>query len=396
MNESKYFGEASDFLQQAIRGNQSPSGKGWVNEFERRFADRLEVEYAIATNSGTSAIHAGLAALGVGPGDEVISPALTVIMDAFATIALGATPIFADVDPDSWIMDPLDVESKISTRTKAIIVVSWFGLPVDMEPYRVLSEKYRLPILDDSAETLFVRDRRGAFAGTSAHVGAFSFEEKKHLTTGGEGGMLVTNSEDLAIRARKFAGLGYKHMTAQSGRTSLDASVFQQPEYQRFDSFGLNYRMTPITAAIGLGQLENLETLLERRKRNASLFLEVIQDWPWMIPQRAPDGSDHGYYTLGIRYEGEQYAGVSWHKFYELFRDAGGDGFYANCQCPFNEPFFAEDPKRRSIANQGLVTCPTAVELQKKVMAFKTHYVSNQEAEQQARALRMVLEKISS
>ena len=391
----KYFTESYVHVKSVMDGEVPESGLGWVSEFEARFSDHLEVEYAVAMNSGTSALHAGLHALGVGPGDEVISPALTVIMDSYATLAQGAKPVFADVSEESWLIDPLDVERKITRRTKAIIVVSWFGAPVNMEPFREISRRYRIPILDDSAETLLARDAEGYFAGTAADVGVFSFEEKKHLTTGGEGGMLVTNSIERAQAARRFAGIGYKHLSAGQGRTSLDAAVFQNPTYERFASFGLNYRMTPVAAALGLGQLDHVQELISMRQRNAALFLEVLSDFPWMVPQRQVAGSDHAYYTLGVCYEGEREIGVPWSEVYRRFRENGGDGFYANCLCPFQEPIFASNPDFSALVEQGAESCSVAVALQPKIMAFKTHYRSEKDAQVQAGILAATLGSLS-
>lgn len=395
MTQGKYFDVTYDNVRRAMTGLPPIGGELWVQDFEKRFAESVEASYAVATNSGTSAIHAGLKALGVSPGDEVISPALTVVMDSYATLALGASPVFADVDPDTWILDAADVEAKISAKTKAIIVVSWFGLPVDMRPFRRLHQKYGIPVLDDSAETLFVRDVEGKFSGTNADVGIFSFEEKKHLTTGGEGGMLVTESADIAEAARKFAGIGYRHLSATSGRTSLDASVFQNPSYQRFDAFGLNYRMTPVTAAIGLGQLEHREEIINTRMENAKYFLDAVQNYSWMIPQQVPVGTEHAYYTVGVRYAGEFEGGPTWKVVHERFREEGGDGFYANCLCPFMEPVFLNDPSLARFAEQGRKECPVALRLQGEIMAFKTHYRDSREAERQAHILFDVLGELS-
>lgn len=390
---SKYYPAAHEYVQSAMNGELAPSSLGWVQEFERQFADRLGVKFAVAMNSGTSAIHAGLAALGVGPGDEVISPALTVIMDAYATLYLGATPVFADVYPDTWLINPEDVERKITERTKAIIVVSWFGLPVEIAPFRALSERYGIPLLDDSAETIYARDKDGRLAGTGADIGIFSFEEKKHLTTGGEGGMLVTNDEELAERSRKFGGIGYRHLTASAGRTSLAASVFQNPAYARFSDVGFNYRMTPIAAAIGLGQLRHLDEILELRRMSASAFLDAIDGCTWLKPQTIPSGSEHSYYTLGLKFDPDL-AGLSWTEFYTRYRDRGGDGFYGNCLNPFAEPVFDSNSNLRMISHVAKQTCPVASRLQPLIMAFKTNYRDADTMATQATILADVIDEV--
>lgn len=371
----------------AMNGQPAAGGRSWVEAFEEAFASRLDVPYAIAMNSGTSAIHAGLAALGVDRGGEVISPALTVVMDSFATLYLGARPVFADIDPHTWLVDPADVEAKITDRTQAVIVVSWFGAPVDMRPFNEISQKYGIPLLDDSAETLFARSPSGRFAGTEADFGVFSFEQKKHMTTGGEGGMLVTSSKAFAERARKFAGIGYRHLTAAAGRTSLDSSVFHDPSYQRFDSVGFNYRMTPISAAIGIGQLDEIDDALFWRRQCARSLLEVISGCEWLTPQREPLGAEHAYYTLGLRYDGDLHHGHSWQDFYAAFVRFGGDGFYGNCLNPFREPVFETSSILTRVRKTAMASAPIAVGLQPRLMAFKTNYRSDIEIDRQGQAL---------
>lgn len=392
----KYFPEAYQNATAAMTGSKPPSGRSWVSEFENMVADRFGVKFAIATNSGTSAIHAALLALGIGPNDEVISPGLTVVMDAFATRFCGASPVFADVDPLSWNIDPIDVRRKITKRTKAVIVVSWFGVPVDMAPFWEIAEEYGVFLIDDSAETLGVRNCRGKYSGTDAHMGIYSFEEKKHLTTGGEGGMLVTDDEELAQAARRFAGLGYGHLTASTGRTSLDSAVFQMPDYARFTQIGLNYRMTPVAAAIGAGQFQNLDEILSKRKQSAELLLDAARDCSWLVPQQVSPASQHAYYTMGFEYRGFEQLGLPWRDFYSAFVNAGGDGFYANCLNPFREPVFEADKGLKVRVKQAEATCPVAIGLQSRIMAFKTNYLDMRIAEEQADTLRQLIGRLES
>ena len=254
---------------------ESNNQKSLVQDFEEKFSERFGVEYSIAINSGTSGLHAALYAAGVGAGDEVIQPSVTVVMDSYATLYLGATPVYVDINPDTWNIDAEQIEKSITDKTKAIIVVSLYGLPVDIDPIMKLARKHNLVVIDDSAETV-LSDYKGKISGTCADIGVYSFEKTKHLTSGSEGGMVVTNSEIYAERIRKFAGIGYKNLTATAGRTSLASSVFQDPNYERFDSIGYNYRMNVITAACGLAQFEIIDELIDRRKKIGSMFLEAI------------------------------------------------------------------------------------------------------------------------
>ena len=368
----KYNGKEMEYVLQALDSNNPANKKTpWTQRFEEEFCRVMSVKYAISCNSGTSGLHAALVASGVRPGDEIISPALTVIMDAYATIHVGATPVFADVDPETYTIDPDDVQRKITTKTKAIITVSLQGLPVDIDPIIETAEKNNIIVIEDSAQT-FLGMYKGGIAGTLGDMGVFSFESKKHITCGGEGGMIVSNSEKLAQRARKFAGIGYKHMTATAGRTSLALSEVQDPAYERFDTIGLNYRMTEVSAAIGLAQLERVHFLVSRRQAIAKMFDEAIEGCDWMVKQKIPAGYTHCYYTYPVKYLRDAKTGLSWKGFYNRYLEMGGDGFYGACKVPYLEPVFHNLEINGVTYKKGL--CPVAEEIQPKIMQFKTNY----------------------
>ena len=381
----KFNGNELDYVIRAL-DSETPENKSmpWVQTFEETFAKKVGSKYAIAVNSGTSGLHAALYAVGVGEGDEVIQPSKTVVMDAYATIHLGATPVFADVDPESWNIDPADIEKKITDKTKAIIVVSLYGLPVDIDPIMALAKKYGIYVIDDSAETL-MSHYKGKVAGTASDMAVYSFEKSKHMTSGSEGGMIITSDEKLAEKARKFAGIGYKGLTASAGRTSLASAIYQNPNYERFDTIGLNYRMNAITAAVGLAQFERIEHLVERRKAIGAMFLDAVKDSSWITTQKIPNHSDHGYFTFGMAYHGHEVHGLPWEKFYERFKSRGGDGFYACWKPPYLEPSLRGRNMGQQKFDVGL--CPIAEDLQKKLMVFKTNYRNFGEARIQANLL---------
>jgi perosamine synthetase len=393
MHSGKYSPSAISLAAEALRTDlESNSGLPWVTAFEEEFAKFTQSKFAIAVNSGTSGLHAALMAAGVGPGDEVISPALTVIMDAFSTCYLGAKPVFADVDKATWNIDPKVVETLITKRTKAVIAVSWFGLPANLPELRKICDKHGLFLLDDSAETMDLNGLRNKNS-VLPDARMYSFESKKHMSTGGEGGIVTTDNEKLAERIRKSAGLGYKHLTAGKGRTSLASRVFQNPSYERFDSLGFNYRMTPVTAAIGIGQLSNIAQLLNTRKSNAKLMLNAIEGCSWLVPQpSSQDGVEHTYYTFGVSYKGEVAKGVSWQEFYDRFCAMGGDGFYSNCKNPYLEPYFRGKKLSGQAFELGL--CPLAEDLQSRIMAFKTNYLDEDSARKQAEILSTLIDDI--
>ena len=351
--------QVRDFIADVFKRNDEYS---LTQEFEEKFCEKFGVDYSVAINSATSGLHAALAAAGVGPGDEVIQPAVTVIMDAYATLYLGATPVFVDINPETWNIDVNEIEKSITEKTKAIIVVSLYGLPVDIDPIMDLARKHNITVIDDSAETV-LSDYKGKYSGTCADIGVFSFEKTKHITSGSEGGMVVTNSEELAEKIRKFGGIGYKNLTATAGRTSLASSVFQNPNYERFDSMGYNYRMNLVTAACGLANFEILDQLIDRRKEIGSMFLEAVDGCSWIKTQKVEDYCEHSYYTFAFLYEHTE---VSWEQFYNTYIEMGGDGFYACWKNPYLEPSLK--PKFST------VSCPIAEEYQKKLMCFKTNY----------------------
>jgi perosamine synthetase len=390
--EAKFNGNEIEYVLRVL-DTENPENKAfpWVQKFEEQFAAKFKTKYAIAVNSGTSGLHAALYAAGVGPGDEVIQPALTVVMDAYATIHLGGVPVFVDINEENYNMDPALIESKITDKTKAIITVSWFGLPVDMDPIMAIAKKHNLIVIDDSAETLLAH-YKGVISGTNAHIGVFSFEHKKHLTSGSEGGMIITNDEQLAIQARKFAGIGYKHMTATAGRTHLAKSTFQDPDYLRFDTIGLNYRMNAISAAVGMAQLERAEFIVERRQESAKFFLDAVKGCKWMISQKVDEGFEHSYYTFAVDYRGMEERNVSWKEFYSRYIEKGGDGFYGNVAVPYLEPALLNKQFGRVKLVQGM--CPVAERLQKRIMAFKSNYRDLEVAKQKAEILSKLIDEI--
>jgi len=365
----KYCGNEMSYVLQAM--DDDYKGAPWPQRFEEKFSEVFGVDYSIACNSGTSALHAAMFAVGIGPGDEVIGPGLTVVMDAYAIIHCGGTPVFADVDSDTMNIDPIEIEKKITPNTKAIIVVHLQGLPCDMDAIMNIATKHNLFVIEDSAQTVLGK-YKGKIAGTIAHIGIYSFENKKHFTAGSEGGMIVTNDEKLAVRARKFSGIGYKHMTAKAGRTSLASSDVQNPDYERFDTIGLNYRMCDTSAAIALGQIERVTELVERRQECAKSFEKAMEGCSWMTPQKVSTNLVNSYYTFSVKYTGEQTTGLTWKDFYNRYIEKGGDGFYGACKVPYLEPALKGLEFNGVKLEEGL--CPTAEKIQQEIMQFKTNY----------------------
>lgn len=397
-NPTKYLGNELNYLEKVLNSeNWSSTGGSWNQAFERKFAEKFKVKYAIAFNSGTSTLHAALEAAGVRPGDEVISPALTVIMDTTATIHANAVPVFADIDPYTFNIDPQDIERKITKKTKAIIPVSLYGLPADMDSIMDIAKKYNLVVIEDNAQCVLSK-YKGRMAGTIGHMASYSFENTKHISCG-EGGMVITNNEKYAEMVRKIGGHGFKNLRADEGRIRLNQDIFQNPNYKRHDEIGWNYRLPEFNAAIALAQLEKIEELVEMRIKSAKLFIDVMSNCDYLIPQNVSEGYTNSYYTLGVVYEGQERKGVSWEDFRREYISQGGDGIYGAWSVPYLEPVIVERKfvKRcpwvyeKVHYEKGL--CPVAEEIQPKIMQFKTNYRDLELAEIKADAILKTIKK---
>ena len=293
-NPTKYLGNESKYLDMVLRSESwSATGGTWTQTLEHEFAKKIGMRYGIAFNSGTATLHAALEAVGVAAGDEVISPALTVIMDTTATIHANAIPVYADVLPSTFNIDPEDVERKITEKTKAIIAVALYGLPPDLPKLREIADRHNVALIEDNAQCI-LSTVNGRLAGTFGEFASYSFETTKHLSCG-EGGMLVTNDEVLAERARKLGGHGFKNLRAEEGRTRLNQEVFQNPNYLRHDMLGWNYRLSEFSSAVALAQLERIDELVSLRIKNAKLFMDVMSECDYLIPQAGPAGYTNSY-----------------------------------------------------------------------------------------------------
>ncbi|SDB82901.1 DegT/DnrJ/EryC1/StrS family aminotransferase [Williamwhitmania taraxaci] len=236
----------------------SSSGK-YVKAFEESFAAYCGARYAVGVTNGTVALHLALVAAGVGKGDEVIMPNFTMIATAFAACYAGAIPVFVDADPQTWNIDIRKIEEKITSRTKVIMPVSIFGHPCDMDEINALAQKYKLIVIEDAAES-HGAIYRGRKVGTLANITSFSFFANKNLTTG-EGGMIVTDSEELYKKALYFKNMCFP----------LDA-----PRNYLHHDIGFNYRISNIHAAIGLAQVERADEYKEMRITNHMLYTEFL------------------------------------------------------------------------------------------------------------------------
>ncbi|MCH7564853.1 MAG: DegT/DnrJ/EryC1/StrS family aminotransferase [Gemmatimonadetes bacterium] len=245
-----------------------------VLEFERAFAGYMGVEHALAVTSGTAALKVGLRALGVGPGDEVITQAFTFVATVEAIADVGAKPVVVNID-DTLNMDPVQLESAITEGTRAIIPVHMLGVAAEMDAVMEVANRYGVPVLEDTCEGLGAL-WNGKKLGTHGAASAFSFDFGKVITTG-EGGMLTTNDEEIDKLAREYHDHGHEN----------DPSVPRGRDGRRI--FGFNYRMNEIQAAIGLAQLEKLDFIVETNRRHYRVLEAGLRDLPGLRFRRIPE-----------------------------------------------------------------------------------------------------------
>ncbi len=388
-NRWRFSGRELEFVREVIDSGFGSGTSGGMNQrFEQAFAEKVGANCAISLNSGTSTLHAALDAMGVGPGDEVITTPLTVISNLNVILSQNAIPIFADVDPDTFNIDPDDIARKITPRTKAIVPVSLYGLCCDLDPIMALAQQHGLMVLNDAAQA-FEAKYKGRGIAEIADVTSFSLENSKHITSG-DGGVLVTDDEGLATHMRKFGMMGYAAMSSGDGRVRINRDIFQDPTYRRHDMFGYNYRMPEVAAALALAQTERMDFFVGLRVGIAEMYLEAVADCPYLVPQMVPEGYVSSWWTFTCRYERDD---VSWQDFRKKYIEFGGDGIYASWALLYDESFYATGEwKRRCPAIYDALpdvrpSCPNAEALQPKLMQFVNNYGSPQEAEPRVEAL---------
>ena len=371
------------YVEQVLAGQfRASSGHVMASRLEAAFRDRFGAGYAISFVNGTATLHAALAAAGIGPGDEVIVPPLTMASTAMAVCHAGALPVFADVDPGTWTLDPASVEEHLTSRTRAVTPVAIYGLAPDMDAIMALAEDHGLFVLEDDAQC-FLGTWKGKTIGTIGHAASFSFQSSKHMASG-EGGMVITDDADLALAVRRFNSLGYRAVGAGKGAITKDD--IQDPGYLRHDSIGWNYRMPELCAAVALAQTERLEELVAARIRAANLFHRAVKDCPWLVSQRVPEGCRHTYWTYAVRLAGD--APATWHEFRKKFMESGGEGFYGAWQLTYLEPAFAGRrfaDHQTQIFQKGI--CSVAENLQPRLMQLQTNSLNDDAAAAQAKAL---------
>ena len=391
-NTWRFKGNELNYIHKVFESGEGSATSGSLNnEFEKKFAEKVGAKYGVTFNSGTSTLHAALHAADVGYGDEVIVPALTVIANLAVVIAQNAIPVFADVDPDTFNIDPKDVRKKITPKTKAIMPVPLYGVPCDYEALEALAKENDIVIINDAAQA-FLAKYKGEPIGSLFPITSYSLDATKHITTG-DGGMIVTNDANYAEKIRKFGSLGYKALSSSDGRIRINKDLFQDPNYSRHDDIGLNYRMSEFAAAVGLAQTERMEHFVSMRQKIASEFDKVVASSEYLQPQVVPNDCESAYWTYTVKFLHDD---ISWYTFRKKFMEFGGDGIYAAWRLLYQEDVFASGIWRRhcpALYNDiHFASCPVAETIQPQLMQFVANYESINSAEPSFEALRKTIQ----
>jgi dTDP-4-amino-4,6-dideoxygalactose transaminase len=264
-----------------------------VRALESEWAAYFGVKHAISVNSATSGLYAAVGACGISPGDEIIVSAYTMSASATAALVYGAIPIFADIEEEYYCLDPRSIESCITPRTKAIIIVDIFGQPYDRDAINALAKKHNLYVIEDTAQApgAMLGDK---YAGTLGDIGIYSLNYHKHIHTG-EGGIIVTDDDTLAEKLR---------LIRNHAEAVLSAKGIQDRS-ELINMVGFNYRMTEIEAAIARCQLKKLPTLLEQRLENTAYLNEQLAQIPCILPTKIREGAKHAFYVHPLQFDAE-------------------------------------------------------------------------------------------
>ena len=394
---NRIFGNEQKYLMEVLKTDFRTSAFGMLaTRFEKAFAKKIGVDFAIAHNSGTTPLHSLLEAIDIEPGDEVIVSPLTMSAPTYAIIQAGGTPVYADIDPGSLTISPESIEKVITSKTKAISAIALYGLPCELGKIMDIAKKKSLFVYEDNAQCM-LGSYKGKFSGSIAHAGSFSFQRLKHITCG-EGGMLTTNDKILAKKVRRMTCLGYANVGEKKG--AVTKMELQDPNYDRHVSFGFKTRLPELCAAVALAQLENVEALVDIRLNSARLWQEVISFCDWLVPQKVSSDHKHSYWSYAVRLNHPK---LTWHQFRDKFVEMGGDGIYSAWKLSYQEPLLQNPSnlgwRSRLISKERLQgyrqknLCPIAEKYQPKILAFKTDYWDSNEAGKQAEILKKLIKK---
>ena len=346
-----------------------------VQEFEEAIAAYTGAKYAVAVSSGTAALHAAVYATGIGPGDEGIVPAMTFAATANAVVFQGGMPVFVDVDSDTLLLDPSQVEAKITPRTKAIIAVDYAGQPCDYDRLRDIAYRHDLTLIADACHALGAT-YKGRKVGALADLNIFSFHPVKHITTG-EGGMITTDDSELAQRMNVFRNHG---ITADHHQRTEKGSWF----YEMVD-LGYNYRLTDFQCALGLSQLRKLKGWIDRRQEIAQRYDAAFSQMPAVNPLAVREDVSHAFHLYVVRLDLSQLKTTR----DQIFSALRAEGIGVNVHyIPIHlHPFYREH------FHTGIGLCPVAEATYERVVSLPIFpHMSDKDIEETIAAVGKVVE----
>lgn len=376
------------FAEETLKDVVEPIKSGKVNywtgpkgmEFEKKWAEWIGAKMAISCTNGTAALHIAISSLGIGPGDEVIVPSYSFIASSFAVVQAGAIPVFADVADDHTIA-PKGIEKLITKRTKGIVVVHLYGVVADMSPILEIAKKHNLKIIEDCAQC-FGGEYNGTKAGMIGDIGCFSFCQSKHFTTGGEGGMVVTNDEDLGWECRSFRDHGY------DVRQRMNLLALEEKLPYVHNRIGFNYRMTEIQSIIGINELKRFDSWnMAKRLKFAQMYDEAfkgvqeIKKLPvnteerrnayWWYPILLDTGKldcNATQFVKELVASGIPCYGIQWPEAYEekAYKELNGFG-------TAKFPFKSNEYTNQDSVNYDKILCPMAKQLREETVSLFLH-----------------------
>lgn len=332
-----------------------------VDQFEAKLCEITNTIYSVVVNSGTAGLHAACHAAGITKGDEVIISAVTFASTANAVLFCGGTPVFADIDEFNWNVDPLEIEQKITDKTKAVIAVSLTGQAVKMDEIRAICDKHNLIFIEDAAHSLGTK-YKGQPIGSLADMTVFSFHPVKTITTG-EGGAIMTNSPELYQRLKLFRIHGI----------TRDPNLLSRKRYDGYNEqidLGYNYRLTDFQAALGLSQLDKLDLFIDRRKEIVQMYNKALINVPGIILQQEIPESDTSKHIYPIRID-SKLLNVSRDELYQAMNKEN-IGLQVHYMPVYQHPYY----QNNGYAN---VSCPQAEALYESMMSIPIYYSMSDE-----------------
>lgn len=346
-----------------------------IKEFEEKFADYVGAEYAVAVSNGTAALHAACFAANISPGDEVITSPMTFAASANCILYQGGRPVFADIDSNTYNIDPQEIEKNITDKTKAIIPVHYTGQPCDMKEIQQIARENNLIVIEDAAHALGAT-YRGEKIGNCKYsdMAIFSFHPVKHITTG-EGGMITTNNKELYNKLIQFRTHG---ITKNSDKYINDN---QGPWYHEQQFLGFNYRMTDIQAALGISQLKKIDRFVARRREIADIYNQELSKLDWIKLPYQKDDRESSWHLYVIQIE-EEKLGKSRKEMFEYLREKGL-GVQVHYIPVYWHPYYQELGYGRGMCCEverlykGIISLPLFAKLDDKGLNFVINILSN-------------------